>query len=465
MIITILINELRHNILSLRLHLTLMLSVILFGIGTVAYVINQKTANEEYREYEAKNNETLRKQIESNLSQFATNRQSYLMPSRDDSFIDDAREKYMPNSFTFNAYNVFGYAVSPGSVNPLLKQSEELSWTYIISIIIGFAVLLMTFDTVSGEKETRTLAMMFANPVSRGTILFGKYLSVIATTILVIFPGIAISLIIVFASGTVPLTPAVLVETAEFLLAMTVFTACMAAFGLLASTLTRTAGVSLLIVIAFWLLFVVIVPNTALFWGQTLFPIEPAQSVSERTSKARNDINKNAPQGSWSSSSNNPFLPQHELRAANQTKLMLSDKHIRDAWYLEMFRQLRQTRIATFFSPVSLFQYTSEAVVGGGYLRFEKNWDDLHIYQERLLSFFKSKDALDTESPHWYNPYEDYSTTKKPANFSETPVYTETRLSFTERMQKASFYMLIMLVITTAVLGSTFVLFLRYDVR
>lgn len=169
--------------------------------------------------------------------------------------------------------------------------------------------------------------------------------------------------------------------------------------------------------------------------------------------------------GAGKTTSDNPFSPQQELRAANQTKLMLSEKHIRDARYLDMFRQLRQTRFATFFSPVSLFQYMSEAVVGGGYLRFEKNWDDLHIYQERLLSFFKSKDAADPDSPYWFNPYEDNSTTKKPVKSEETPVYSETPLSLGERISKAAFFGAIMIMMTAIVLGTAYMLFVRYDVR
>jgi ABC-type transport system involved in multi-copper enzyme maturation permease subunit len=336
---------------------------------------------------------------------------------------------------------------------------------YIVAIVIGFVVFLFTFDAISGEKEARTLALALSNPVPRAAILFGKYLSTICTTLLVLFPGLCVSLIIVFITGTVPLTPLVLGEIAGFLLVATVFVACIAAFGMLSSVLARSANVSLLIAISFWLLFVAIIPNTVLFWGQSLFPIEPAQSVTERIQKEREDINKNAPQGSWSSSSDNPFLPQHELRAAICTKLVMSGKRIRDAWYKEMTRQVERTRKITYFSPVSLFQYACEAVCGGGYVRFRKNWDDLHEFQGRFLTFFKDKDAADKDSPHWYNPYEDYSTTKKKVSFAEVPQYTERTIPLPERISDAGIYFLAMILYTGVIFALTFVLFLRYDAR
>ncbi len=148
---------------------------------------------------------------------------------------------------------------------------------YIVAIIVGFMVLLFTFDAVSGEKEAKTLAATFANPVSRATLLTGKYLSAILATILLILPGLGRSFIILLATGTIPLTMSIPMEAAGFLIAVAVFTSVMAAFGLFASVLSRSANVSLLIAITFWLVFVVIVPNTAIYCGQKLFPIASAR--------------------------------------------------------------------------------------------------------------------------------------------------------------------------------------------
>jgi ABC-type transport system involved in multi-copper enzyme maturation permease subunit len=465
MIIHIIAYELRHNILSLRLHLALLLTFVLFGIGSAAFVANQRISNTEYREYESKKIEALRKISESNFSKYATTNQTWLTPPRADSFIDDARERYLPNSFLFSAYDVFDAEVSPLSANPFLKKDKDLSWMYIVAIIIGFVVFLFSFDAVSGEKEARTLALALSNQISRATLLFSKYLSTILTALLVLFPGLCISLIIVFLTGTVPLTPLAFGEISLFFLAVTMYVACIAAFGMLSSVLARAANVSLLIAISFWLLFVAIVPNTALFWGQALFPIKSAQEISMQIQKEREDINRNAPKGSGASSSADPFLPQHKLRAEKQMKLMMSDKRIRDAWIQEMIRQVERTRLITFLSPMSLFEYLSEAVVGGGYMRLRKNLDDLHIFQERFLAFFKEKDAADKDSPHWYNPYEDFSTTKKPVSFKEVPLYSERTISLTERLAGAGAFFLIMGLYTLAVFALTFVLFLRYDAR
>jgi len=145
--------------------------------------------------------------------------------------------------------------------------------------------------------------------------------------------------------------------------------------------------------------------------------------------------------------------------------LMNSDMRIRNGYYRDMFRQLERAHMLTFISPVSLFEYLCEGAVGGGYLRFQHVWNGLHDYQVQFLTFFKEKDAQDRDSPHWYNPYEDISTTRKPVNFSEVPVFQEKSIPLQERVSFAGQYLVVMVLYTSLVFFAAFVLFVRYDVR
>jgi len=464
MLMAVIMNELRKNVLSLRLHIALVLATCLFGLGTIAYVASQKAVLSDHARYESQQTETLRERA-ANLSWFATQRQHYLLKPRSTGFIDDAREKYLPDSFEFNAYNIFGCSIRRGATNPYLQAFRELNWMFIVSIVISFTVLLLTFDMISGEKELRTLAVSLSYPVSRATLLAGKYLSAVIASVCIFLPGMCLSMIIVLIAGTVTFSGGLILETMLFGCAVIAFVSCMTAVGMLTSVCARSSNVSLLLSLALWLLFVAIVPNTAIYWSQTLFPIEGADVVQERVNKAKREINNSAPEGSWASSSNNPFLPQHELRAANQSNLMNAEKLIRDAWFLNMIRQVKRTRMVTLASPVSLFEYMSEAAVGGGLVRFLRNWNDLRAFQERFLVFFKDKDAADPESPHWYNPFEGYSTTKKAVSFDEIPQYTEAEASPDERIQSMTPYAFVMILYAMLMFMTAYVIFLRYDVR
>jgi len=330
---------------------------------------------------------------------------------------------------------------------------------------VSFIALLFTFDAVSGEKETKTLALSLANPVARATLLGAKLASAVLSVMSMVLAGTLTSLVIVLVLGRGGFTAALAGEAAGFLAVTALMAATFSVCGLFASVVSRSSNVSLLLALAFWLAFSVVIPNSSTFIAKAFFPIESSESVERRIEAAFADLDKNAPPGSWMQNSGNPFLPQHELRANLQMKRLLAEKGLRDAYYQAMFNQFERTRFVTSISPVAVFEVLSEAAAGGGYLRFRKAWDDMHIYQAQFLNFFKALDAADKGSPHWYNPNENVSTTRQPVAFEKVPQFEERPLSFAERLGPALKFLLINVFMLSAVYFLAFVLFVRYDVR
>jgi hypothetical protein len=281
----------------------------------------------------------------------------------------------------------------------------------------------------------------------------------------IVLAGALTSLIVVLVLGPGGVPPALVWEVLGFLAVAALLAATFATFGLLSSVVAPSSNVSLLLALSFWLAFAVVVPNSSTFVAKNFFPIPSAESVQKNISAAFDDLNKNAPPGSWSMNTDNPFLPLHELRANLQTKRLQAEKGIRDAYYRAMFRQFERTRLVTALSPVTLFEYLTEAVAGGGYPRFRKAWDDMHVYQGQFLDFFKALDATDKDSPHWYNPNENVSTTRKPIAFENVPQFEEKPMSLADRVAPALRYLVINIFTASAVFFLTFVLFVRYDVR
>jgi len=309
------------------------------------------------------------------------------------------------------------------------------------------------------------LALTLSNSISRGALLFGKYLSAILTFQAIIVPGIILSILIVLLSGRVSLVPAFILETLGFLVVAVLMAAVLAAFGLLCSVVARNSNISLLLALSFWIFFAVVIPNSSTFIAKTFFPIEKTEAIQKKVNAAFDDLNKSAPPGSWMMNSGNPFLPQHELRANLQRKRFETEKGIRDAYYQSLFRQFEKTRLLTAVSPVPLFQYLTEAVVGGGYPRFRKVWDDFHVYQGQFLAFFKNLDVQDPKSPHWYNPHENVSTTRKPVAFETVPQFVEKPMTFAERVKPTIIFLVINIAYACLIFFLSFVLFVRYDVR
>ena len=462
---TVLRREILHNLYSLRFLISLALVLAVFAAGAVSFVRSHAADMEKYRETRGQYLENMRDLAARNASELAVRKQTYTLAPRANGFIADAKEKYLPNALVYSAWNVFSFQSRSGSANPFLKKFDELSWTFITALVLSFVSLLFTFDAVAGEKEAKTLALSLANAVSRGTILAAKLASAVLSVLAIALAGILASLLIVVALGSEGLSAALASEVLGYLPVAGLLAATFAAFGLLASVISRSSNVSLLLALSFWLVFAVVIPNSSTFLAKTLFPIVSAETVQKNVAAVFDDLNKNAPDGSWMMNSGNPFLPQHELRAALQMKRFQSEKGIRDAYYQSMFRQFERTRLVTSVSPVALFEILAEAVTGGGYMRFRKAWSDMRVYQEQFLGFFKALDAADKGSPHWFNPNENVSTTSQPVAFEKVPQFEERPMSLADRVAPALKYVLINVFMLSAVYLLAFILFIRYDVR
>jgi len=296
-------------------------------------------------------------------------------------------------------------------------------------------------------------------------VLFSKWLSVILVLMITLFVGVIISLIIQILSNVLVFDGSVALEVLLFLFFSFLLIALMTCIGILCSVLSSSSNVSLLYALTLWLLFSLVIPNTSVLWADKLFGIEHSDAVAKNASAKKQDIDQSYPEGKWSSDGRNPFMPEHKLRANMQMDFVMSDKKIYDAYFQSMFGQYEKSRAITNISPISLFECSMEGITYGGYLRFRQNWEDLHIYQQQFLSFFKQVDAKDKESPHWYNPWEDYSTTKKPVKFEEVPLYKETKPSFSSRFQHIAFYGGLLIIYTFLVFVITFQRFVKSDVR
>lgn len=465
MLSNIILREIHQHILSLRLHLTLILVFILFGLGSVAFIKGHTAHLESYEQVYSTYLERERKRAEDNLGNYMVGFRALTLAPRSDAFITDAKEKMMPNQFWYNGYNVGGFEVPNWAGNDLMESFAELNWVYIVSIIIGFTVLLFSYDLVSGDKENGTLALTVSYPVSRGVLLTGKYISVITVAMFVLLPGMFLSLIILLLSRAVVFDGMLLAEIAGFLAGTALFVACMAALGLLASIISTRSNVSLLICLCFWLGSVVVVPNSAVFFTDKLFPIESSQSVNERISQAQQAVDDKV-KTYWEAGKGSDFSREERQRkwAEFTMELLQAEKLIRDAWNNSLFHQFGGSRRLAAVSPVSLFEQLSEAVVGGGLVRLRKAWRDMNLYQIQLLEWFKDVDANDPESMHIYNPRWNRAT-REGVDFETVPQFQERRASFTERLEGARLSLALLIIYTAGAFALSFVLFLRYDVR
>lgn len=190
-------------------------------------------------------------------------------------------DEAMTRSFEVNA---LGIDVRAGqqSGNAIFAFFPTPDFVYVVKVVLSLVALLLGFDLVSREKETGVLRLMLSNPVSRGTVLAGKwlgnYLSLAVPFVLVTLLGFAVMGLdshITFGPG----------GTVRFLLLLSVtllYVALFLSLGLLVSTLTKKAASSLIVLLLVWAVTVFVLPNLGTLLARQMVDVPSVKALSEK---------------------------------------------------------------------------------------------------------------------------------------------------------------------------------------
>lgn len=85
----------------------------------------------------------------------------------------------------------------------MLPQFSDIDWVFIISVLLSFIAMLLTYDSFCGERQLGTLRLILSGSIPRYKVLFGKYFGAVFTLGVPLLTGLLISLVIVVSSGTV----------------------------------------------------------------------------------------------------------------------------------------------------------------------------------------------------------------------------------------------------------------------
>jgi ABC-type transport system involved in multi-copper enzyme maturation permease subunit len=441
----LIIHEIQNFLYGLRFPIALSMVLVMFIASPLTYLSEYKEMVKKYNELTMSQEYELR-EILNSATKVAIYPRSYQLPPRNSGFISDCSEMNMPNTLTYTAFNKENFETNVAQSNPFIMPSNRINWGFIILVLFSFLAIIFSFDTLSGEREKRTLLLCLSNPLKRSRFLVSKFIAINSLLLVLALTGTLVSLIILMLSPAINMNGAIFSETGLFLLFIVFFTGSMTAIGMFTSVMCRNSNMSLLFSVSIWLLFLIAIPNFSKTMGMAVYPVEKENAVRAKIAGKRKAIEAGFPGGKWSSRGDNPFFPNHKIRAE---MLMAFDKNEADFLNIhlqEQFLQLEKIRQWTWISPLAVFEYGMEALVDGGVLRLKKNYDDLKKFKIQYLQWFKDIDASDTQSPHWYNPTEEYSTTKKAVSFEEIPQYKERSTSIAERLSETSKYLAVMII-------------------
>lgn len=190
-------------------------------------------------------------------------------------------EDSMTRSFEVGAIGVQARTGRTGG-NPIFAFFPAPDFIYIVKVVLSLVALLFGFDLISREREAGTLKLMLANPVSRATLMAGKwlgnFLSLAVPFLLVTLIGVAL----LNLDPSFRLNGAAAARLAFLLGLSLAYIALFLSLGLLVSALTRRSSSSLVVLLLVWTVLVFVLPNLGTLVARQFVDVPSVKALNEK---------------------------------------------------------------------------------------------------------------------------------------------------------------------------------------
>ncbi|MEW6751793.1 MAG: ABC transporter permease [Candidatus Latescibacterota bacterium] len=257
-------RELLEHAMSFRFGAVFVLAALLATTGALVFAGQYQTAQREYRERVegvcGEDGTTDLQGIACSGGLHVVRRPSPL------AFCSGAGEGELPN-WAQLAVHRLGSIGRAGQPEALLDDPVRVDWAFVVGVLLSFAAGLLTYRSVAGEQQEGTLLLVLSNPVSRASVLLGKYLAALLTLGVSLAAAMVLGLLVLRLTVTLPLGAAEWARIAFFAAAALAYLSCFALIGLLCSVVSRNATLA-----AVGFLFAWTVAVFALFMRQDVTP-------------------------------------------------------------------------------------------------------------------------------------------------------------------------------------------------
>lgn len=477
MLVTLLVKEIRHNVVSLR-YLACSSVLILLIMG-IAFTLG-KTYEQETEQY-------YRDQVE--RESILDTKAHY---NRIWSFISPVRPPEKMGVFFSNQ----GGDAQANSFfqNPIFLLHRKFDLIDVMVYFLGIIAIILSFDAVSGERESGTLRLLSVFSVSRPILLLAKLLAGLTAVFIPLVAGLAVALAYLLITGTLHWGAHHWLVLAMILLASLLHFCCYFAMGLFASSVTSRATSSIVVAFLLWISFVFIIPNISPFVASQIHPVPGVEKVHAQVDQMMNDERDELGRASMREiqdyyAQTYPSIYK-TIRSSSREELaslLESNIGIRDVYMQlqgdidsgwshatnmqsekadklqeqvdsKIARQLKLAKMLSCFSPSANLIYILEGISGVGQAGMEHFLEEVGNYNSQFNIYVWNKYNLQME----LDPQFDENSF---LDVSDRPKFVYREMPLSKRWTKISENVVLLILFGLVGFVSAHVAFQRYDIR
>jgi len=504
MLKNIIYREFLTNIITFRFFLGLLICVGLVGANTYVLMRGYEDRLQSYQSaVRACTDEIHNIRVYSELAlrhRPKANKKPRLM-----SILNEGMEGRLGNLVMLSHNSVPVKAIQHGSNNPYLVVFPRTDLMLVFQIVISLLAFLFAYDAIAGERENGTLSLTLSNAIPRGVLLIGKYLGGMLSLVVPLMLSLLVGLQVILYSSYAMISASDWARIGLFCLVSLIYVSAFFTLGLLFSSLTRRTATALMLVMFFWVVFVLVWPNTVTFAVSKLVPIESDIDLSAENFivlyQRGGDLSQHRLYDLWVNQFQrevDKFLKKHNLTVAFRgfktyvwsgdggeliekfpgppEKLPLFHEYLKfneelsiryadkegQMWqeYLTQ-NPVRRAKLAqniARISPAAAYAQATAILAEtdlSSHLRF---LDQAKQYRRELIQYLRDQNAFASEA--WYNPE-----AGEKINKEGIPLFRERPETLSSSIRRATFDILILVLLNVAFFLLTYLSFLRYDVR
>jgi len=378
--------------------------------------------------------------------------------------------------------------------DPLPVMFPLIDLTFIVTILLSLAALVLSYDAVSGEREDGTLKLMLANGVPRAKIILGKLLGGVATLLVPFLVGLAVGMVLLLLNPRLGWKGSDWGALGLILAGAVVYLSLFVGLGILISSRHHSSASSIMTSLFVWVLLILVIPNLAPYAASLIRPtpsrIKLNREIARLTDVDRDDLGRKLQKEKTEAVLKQyPILApvtrmsEAEIKAAIKKDSALAQAYrvlageIEAAWKEaniiqgEKAKVLRedldriqksQTQLAlrlSMASPLADFTYLAADMSNTG-MRNARHFESLVSAWNQLYGEYMRRKM---EAMRKANPTMDVWNTA--TDVRDLPRFAYKEEALPGRMMSGLAPFVVLLVLSLALFAAGFAAFVRYDVR
>ena len=331
-----------------------------------------------------------------------------------------------------------------------------------IAYLISLTAIFLCYDGINGEKERGVLKLILSNRISKAVVIGGKFIGNLIIISIPLTLSFILALVIVNLYGKTSFSKGDWLVLAVIYISGVIFIAVFIALSLLVSLLVNKPYLSLLVLLILWVIFGFVAPSLSPYLAQSVRPLPTTREmeaqkhyVMTRWMSFPRRVKELTGQG-YSEEEAKKRVREY-YRLGMYEEIIENFQKINKAYKLKVEAQTGLAQNISHISPVSLFLYISSNLSESGIEMKEHFEQSLEEYYQRYSSYLmkKRRERLE-DARNGRRPNDD---------ISDRPVFNYAPLSLKERLKKNLYDIFYLISFGLVLFISSYVSFVRYDVR